>query len=287
MGHGTPLGASKTTKAAFRNRLDRSPAPDSIDIAVVCNDARMVDERDVVDGVYGSRDELPFDVTVSYDLTVDGLQDLLTTDAEFLHYIGHIDAEGFECADGRLDATALNDVGPDAFLLNACQSYEQGVALVDAGAIGGIVTLSDVVNSGAVEMGKTLARLLDRGFPLGNALDVAGDDSALGSQYAVVGDGGFAIAQSQSGVPNVCVVRRVDDDRFELEYRAFPTTDRGMGSLIIPYLETNETHYLSSGTIDTFELSRDELAQFLSLEVTPVVVENELRWSDELDVASL
>jgi hypothetical protein len=60
-----------------------------------------------------------------------------------------------------------------------------------------------------------------------------------------------------------------------------------MGSLIIPYLETNETHYLSSGTIDTFELSRDELAQFLSLEVTPVVVENELRWSDELDVASL
>jgi hypothetical protein len=287
MGHGTPLGASKTTKAAFRNRLDRSPAPDSIDIAVVCNDARMVDERDVVDGVYGSRDELPFDVTVSYDLTVDGLQDLLTTDAEFLHYIGHIDAEGFECADGRLDATVLDDVGPDAFLLNACQSYEQGVALVDAGAVGGIVTLSDVVNSGAVEMGKTLARLLDRGFPLGNALDVAGDDSAIGSQYAVVGDGGFAIAQSQSGVPNVCVVRRVDDDRFELEYRAFPTTDRGMGSLIIPYLETNETHYLSSGTIDTFELSRDELAQFLSLEVTPVVVENELRWSDELDVASL
>jgi hypothetical protein len=287
MGDGTPLGASKTTMQAFRNRLDRSPSPDSIDIAVVCNDREMIDERDVVDEVYGSRDELPFDVTMSYDLTTGELREALTVDTEFLHYIGHIDADGFECADGRLDATSLDEAGADAFLLNACQSYEQGIALVDAGAIGGIVTLSDVVNSGAVGMGKTLARLLNRGFPLGSALDVAGDDSALGSQYTVVGDGGFAIAQSENGVPNVCFVRGVGDDRFELEYKAFPTNDRGMGTLILPHLEENRTHYLSSGSVDTFELSRDELGRFLSLEEVPVVVENELCWSSELDVSSL
>ena len=287
MGDGTPLGASKTTKQAFRNRLARSPTAGTIDIVVVCNDERMVDERDVVDGVYGSRDELPFDVTVQYGRTVAELRETLTTDAEFLHYIGHIDAAGFECADGRLDATTLDEVGPDAFLLNACQSYEQGVGLIDAGAIGGIVTLSDVINSGAVEMGKTLARLLNRGFPLGSALDVAGDDNALGSQYVVVGDGGFAIAQSESGVPNACYVHELGGDRFELEYKTFPTNDRGMGTLVTPCIDGNDVRYLSSGAIDTFELSRNELVRFLSLEDVPVVVENELHWSSELDFASL
>jgi hypothetical protein len=287
MGGGTPLGASKATKQAYRNRLSRSPVEGAIDITVVCNDERMIDERDVVDGVYGSRRELPFDVTVHYDLTVAALREALTADAEFLHYIGHIDADGFECTDGRLDTTSLDHVGPDAFLLNACQSYEQGVALIEAGAIGGIVTLSDVVNSGAVEMGKTLARLLNRGFPLGNALDVASDDNAIGSQYVVVGDGGLAIAQAKSGVPNVCRVRALGDDRFELEYRAFPTSDRGMGTLIIPHLEKNETHYLSSGTVDTFELARAELERFLALEEIPVVVENELYWSSDLDLSSI
>jgi hypothetical protein len=287
VGDGTPLGASKTTIQAFRNRLTRSPAADSIDITVVCNDDAMADERDVVDGVYGTRDELPFEVAVSYDLTVDELRETLTAEGEFFHYIGHIDASGFACADGRLDASSLDEVGPDAFLLNACQSYEQGIALVDAGAIGGIVTLSDVVNSGAVEMGESLARLLNRGFPLGSALDVASDDTAIGSQYVVVGDGSLAIAQPESGVPSVCAVRAVGGDRFELEYRVFPTTARGMGTLVIPHLESVRTHYLSSGTVDTFELSRDELARFLSLGEVPVVVENELRWSGELDVASL
>ncbi|WP_318569711.1 hypothetical protein [Salinigranum marinum] len=287
MGDGTPLGASKTTKQAFRNRLDRSPTAGTIDIVVVCNDERMIDERDVVDGVYGSREELPFDVTVQYGRTVAELRETLTTDVEFLHYIGHIDAAGFECADGRLDATTLDEVGPDAFLLNACQSYEQGVGLIDAGAIGGIVTLSDVINSGAVEMGKTLARLLNRGFPLGSALDVAGDDNALGSQYVVVGDGGFAIAQSESGVPNACYVHELDGDRFELEYKAFPTRERGMGTLIIPHLKDNETHYLSSGFVDSFDLTREELADFLSLADVPVVFENRLCWSSELDFDSL
>jgi hypothetical protein len=35
---------------------------------------------------------------------------------DFLHYIGHIDADGFECRDGRLDVRTLDRVGVDAFL---------------------------------------------------------------------------------------------------------------------------------------------------------------------------
>jgi hypothetical protein len=60
-----------------------------------------------------------------------------------------------------------------------------------------------------------------------------------------------------------------------------------MGSLIKPHIEGVDEHYLSSGTVERFELSRAELAQFLSLEEVPIVIENELCWSSETDVWSL
>lgn len=281
VGEGTPVGASKATVQAYQNRLSRTQAEGQIGITVVCNDQRMAAERDVVDDVYGSRRELPFDVRVEYDLTVAELRTVLEEGTKFLHYIGHIDDEGFDCPDGRLDVDALPSVAVDSFLLNACQSYEQGARLVEAGAIGGIVTLADVVNSGAVRMGCTLARLLNRGFPLQSALGVASDDSAIGDQYLVVGDGGLAIAQAENGTPNVCVIHRAGDG-YELEYRTYPTTDRGMGSLVIPHLVDNSRSFLSSGTIATFEISRDELVRFLSLEDIPVKIDGELRWSSTI-----
>jgi hypothetical protein len=290
VGEGTPLGASKATAEAYRNRLARSPVEGEIGITVVCNDPRMAVERDIVNEVYGSREDLPFDVTVHYDLTVGELREVLTAETEFLHYIGHIDAGGFECSDGRLDATALSSVGPDSFLLNACQSYEQGQALVGSGAVGGIVTLSDVINSGAVRMGRALARLLDRGFPLRSALEVARDESVIGDQYIVVGDGGLAIAQAESGTPNVCDLERAPpsaDYDFEATYRGYPVSERGMGSMVMPAVEGNEEYYLNSGDAATFELSRGEVARYLSLEEIPVRIDGELAWSSELDVESL
>ncbi|MFB6131045.1 MAG: hypothetical protein ABEJ28_09520 [Salinigranum sp.] len=283
VGDGTPIGASKTTPQAYRNRLARPPADGDIDITVVCNDPKMLRERDIVEEVYGSREELPFDVRMYYDLTVEEFSSILTTETDFLHYIGHIDHEGFQCADGKLDATTFEDVGMDSFLLNACQSYEQGETLVDAGAIGGIVTITEVINSGAVEMGGTLARLLNRGFSLRSALRVASGDSVIGNQYGVVGDGGFAITQPEGGFPNVCIVHGAGDG-FELEYKTFTTSEIGIGSLVIPHIQENHRHYLSSGVADRFELSREELEQFLSLEETPVIVNNELYWSDSLTV---
>jgi hypothetical protein len=287
VGEGTPVGASKATTAAYRNRVARSPSDGDIGITVVCNDPRMAVERDVVDAVYGSRQEVPFEVDRHYALDRAELREVLTAETDYLHYIGHIDEAGFECADGKLDATTLESVGTDAFLLNACQSYDQGGALVDGGAIGGIVTLSDVVNAGAVEMGRTLARLLNRGFPLQSALEIARGESAVGSQYTVVGDGGLSIAQAESGTPLLYELGAGEDAEFELAVRAFPTSDRGMGSLVIPYLESNETHFLTSGELDTFELDADELRSFFALEDAPVRVAGELQWSMSLDLSDL
>jgi hypothetical protein len=286
IGDGAPIGASKATTNAFYNRLDRTPADGNIGITVVCNDPRMADERDVVDEVYASQGELPFDVRVHHDLTRTELREVLSTEADLLHYIGHIDGEGFECADGKLDATTLTAAGPDAFLLNACQSYEQGSALIDAGAIAGIVTLSDVINSGAVRMGRMLARLLNRGFTVGSALEVARDDSIIGDQYTIIGDSSLSLARTDGGPPNVCHIRRRADG-YELEWETHPSTSFGMGSLVIPLLNDVNEYHLWSGDSRTFDLTRSELQRFLSLETVPVKIDGSLVWSDEIDFSEL
>jgi hypothetical protein len=286
VGEQTPIGASKATAEAFQNRLNRTPTTGDIDITVVCNDAEMSEEREIVNEVYGSRDELPFTVTVKHGLTTDELRQLLMSETDFLHYIGHIDDDGFDCIDGTFDATSLETVGVDTFLLNACQSYRQGMHLLEAGSIGGVVTLSDVINSGAVRIGRAMARLLNSGFPLQAALTIARDESIVGGKYIVVGDGGMAITQSENGTPNLCKIKSVGD-AFSVEYKTYPTTQRGIGSLVIPIIEGNNNHFLSSGSLDTFEMSKSELEQFLSLENIPVKIDGQLYWSDCVDVDEL
>jgi len=90
-------------------------------------------EEDIVEEFYGARDLFEFDISVYYELTGAELREVLHSDADFLHYIGHVDEDGFQCADGMFDARTMETVEVDAFLLNACQSYKQGQALVDRG----------------------------------------------------------------------------------------------------------------------------------------------------------
>ena len=286
IGSDTPVGASKATVEAFRNRLGRTPSTDEISITVVCNDQEMDAERSAVDEVYGSREELPFDVTIEQQLTTAELREVLTQRCDFLHYIGHIDATGFQCVDGMLDAATLETVGADAFFLNACQSYEQGLRLLERGAIGGVVTLSDVINSGAITIGRVMARLLNSGFPLQAALSIAREQSIVGGQYTVVGDGGLSVTQAESGTPVLCEV--VSQDRgFVVSMRSFVTSNGGMGSLFVPYVDEAGTYFLNSGRIQEFELTEDQLAALLSLEDVPVKMDGELTWSCDLNLEML
>jgi len=282
VGDGAQYGSSKPTVQAYRNRLERTPVEDDIELTVVCNDPRMADERDLVETIYGSRSSLPFDVSVKRRLSVAQLRDVLGESVEFCHYIGHIDAGGFECTDGRLDASDLDTVGVDAFLLNACRSYEQGLELIEAGSIAGVVTMREIANDVAVEIGNTLARLLNAGFTFGAALSIASDQSPLGSQYVALGDGGLAVAQAESGTPNLVSIEEREQG-YEVELTCYPTPKRDIGSLFVPYLESVETWFLNSGTISTFEISADELDAFLDLEEVPVTIDGELHWSTEID----
>lgn len=283
IGSDTPIGASKTTAEAFRNRLGRTPTDGEITITVVCNDVGMDEEQIAVHNVYGSREELPFDVTIRENLTTAELRDELARERDFFHYIGHIDAAGFQCTDGALDATTLETVGVDAFFLNACASYEQGLALIERGAIGGVVTLSDVINSGAMTIGQVMARLLNSGFPIQTALEVAREESLVGGQYTIVGDGGLAIAQAESGSPVLLELEESGSGSYGVSMTSFITSEGGMGSLFIPFVGETSKYFLNSGAVEQFKLTTDELTHLLSLENVPLRINGKLVWSNEMD----
>ena len=109
-GPGYPLKVNKLDVGALRQRIDRRPASDTITIHVVCNDKGMMEEN-VVREIYGLQDMLDFDVVAHYDLSRGELADLLAQQADFIHYIGHVDENGFLCSDGSLDARSIPKVG--------------------------------------------------------------------------------------------------------------------------------------------------------------------------------
>jgi hypothetical protein len=283
-GSDAPVGASKASVQAFRNRLDRETSDGDIDITVVCNDDAMDEEGDVAESVYGSREELPFDVRIHRNLSTEALRLLLETDSDFLHYIGHIDEDGFDCTDGRLDASELDAVGVDAFFLNACRSYGQGMALIEGGAIGGVVTLTEVVNSGAVRVGKTMIRLLNQGFPLRAALDIAEDQSIVGGQYIVVGDGNVDVVQCEDRAPVLLQLENEGDELLLTPYH-YPTRSHGMGSFSRIPAGNPDTNYLTSGPMDTMPVTAEGLRNVLAYDEVPVRYRDELLWSQNVSAS--
>ncbi|WP_231184435.1 hypothetical protein [Haladaptatus sp. DYF46] len=283
VGNGYPIGANKVSIESLRQRVDYTAPDDSaLKVHVVCNDVAM-DEENVVGQFYGLRDFVAFDVSIHEETTTDELATLFQSEADFIHYIGHVDDSGFHCTDGCLDANTLPEVNVDAFLLNACRSYRQGTALVEKGSKGGVVTLAEVINSSATKIGRSLARLLNCGFSLRSALSIAKEELAGGVEYITVGDGGVTLCQSESGAPTMFRVSR-DGEEFLLEHSLFPTANYGLGSITSSEVEQFRTRYLASDSFMQFRLSADEFEQSLELELLPVKIDGELYWSDELSI---
>lgn len=283
VGNGIPIGATKAIPEAYEHRTQREPTIGDIEITVVCNEPEMGEEFEEINEIYGSRSNLRFDTTIYRETTTDELADILCTEADFFHYIGHVDDEGFVCADGKLDSAILNEVAIDSFLLNACSSYTQGENLIKSGSIGGIVTINDVINSGAVRIGRLLAQLLNQGFPLQAALEVAQGEHIVSGLYIVIGDGGLALTQAGS-VPNIATItprtpNSTAETQFALKIQTFVTSRRGMGTMYIPYVSNNETYYLVPGEAETFYVTKSELQEFLSYEEIPVYYNGSLEWS--------
>ncbi|WP_227378859.1 hypothetical protein [Haladaptatus halobius] len=287
LGTGNPVGVNKIIKKAFENKLCRRASTEGIKITVVCNDPDMSSEYDVGDSLYGERDELEFNIDVHRNLTVGELHAVFATETDFLHYIGHITNDEFVCRDGGLDVRNIGDVAVDTFLLNGCRSYEQGKRLIEAGSIGGVVTYSHVGNKSATRIGRLIARLLNRGFSLRSALTLAQEHQIVRNQYVVVGDGSVEIAQCENGTPMVCQIDPDQKNLYDVKLTTFPTIEQGIGSFYWPYIDEIQTYFLISGDLPSFTLSRDSLTQFLRLEQIPVLFENKLRWSTEIDLGDL
>jgi len=287
VGEETPIGASKAMIEAYRNRVTREPREGDIDVVLVCNDEEMNDELDSVEGTYHSRDEVPFDVTtygIEDNITLDHLAIILESDIDFLHYIGHIDETGFQCQNGTLDAASVSNVGVDSFFLNACSSYDQGIELIRKGAIGGAVTLNDVINTGAVRVGRTMAGLLNCGFPLRPALNIASDRSIVGSQYIVVGDGNVDIAHAEGLVPElVDLWDHEDDGMWNVKLTTYPTGHASVGSIYKPEMDSRDRCFLVGSRNMNFEVPSERLWQTSGMTVAPVRVNGRLTWTDQVD----
>ncbi len=279
-----PPGRSWTTLSAHQNSLARADSEGPLEIAVVINDERMCEESQVVDDVY--RAGSPFDVTVHRNLTCEELVAVLEANLDLLHYIGHIRAGGIECANGFLDAHELETVGVDAFFLNACTSDSQGIALIERGSVAGVVTSAVVSNAGATRLGATFARLLDAGFSVFSALNIARLESTQGQYYRVVGDGQLAVSQAESGAPQLAHVTptEVVAEEFEVKIEIQSGTVDNVGSIYMPHLSVNDQYFLCYGLTDTFHVGRDELRRFFQSQNFPVYFDGELRWSFEFDL---
>jgi hypothetical protein len=284
VGDGIPLGASKMNVEAYRRRLAYEPAEDARTSIVVVSNEDEMNEENVVSDIYGTREWLEFDITIRENLTTDEMADVLATDADFLHYIGHVDPEGIRCADGWLDTNSLETVNVTSFLLNACQSYEQGRGLVEAGSIGGIVTVTDVLNATAVKLGRTAANLIDIGFSLLSTLEILEKKSLAASQYMVIGDGTATVVRSQGGTPNLISIEPTEDETYRTSITVFPSEQASLGALFKPYVSGATQQYVNSGHVADYHLTEPELEEFLSMQRVPVELENRLGWSETVSV---
>jgi hypothetical protein len=285
VGDGYPIGAAKPTIGARKRRLDATPSG-AIEVLVVSNSPDMRTESDVRE-LYGLRELVQFEVEVREDLTREELTEVLAEDRDFVHYVGHVTDEGLQCSDGHLDATTLDTVRTRAFVLNGCRSYSQGMALVDAGAIGGLVTLNDVGNEPATKVGRMLAGLLNSGFSLGGTLDILGSEMITGRQYMIVGDPKVTLANAKGGTPILLEAATSDGARYRLSFHGYPTARRGLGTIVTPHVATNTHRYLSSGHVADFIVTKDQVADTLRLERFPVRTNGQLLWSDSLDISNI
>ena len=286
VGEQFPMGASKPTVDAYQRRLERQPTDDSTTtVTLVCNDEAMLEEVD--EELYGFFDMLTFEMRRHRDLTKEELRSVLATETSFLHYVGHVEDEGVQCADGYLDLRTLSETGVEAFLLNGCRSYEQGQALVDAGAFGGVATLTSVSNAKATTTGRHLAHLLDAGFDFHGALDVIRRIRISRQNYVVVGDGRVTISQSDSGTPLLLTCDERGPGQVTVTYHEYPTATFNVGSMTRPYIEENGTQYLAVGEMATFTVSYERLVERLSDHRIPIVVDGELWWTNSIDLSTL
>ncbi|MFC7154310.1 hypothetical protein ACFQPA_02415 [Halomarina halobia] len=272
LAEGVPVSAFTPSLAAFENRLAAPPPNGELDVCVVLNDDAMDGEHEVVARTYRERSAgMPADVTVHESLSVEELARLLESEHDFVHYIGHCEVGGLQCADGGLDCESLSGSGVRTFFLNACGSYHQGRALVERGSVAGAVTLRTVLNRPAATVGTTFARLLMCGFGIERAMQLARRQIMMSTDYAVVGDGTYSITGAEPAVVHLDET----EDGYELTYRV-PADGRVGDGFRAPF----ESCRRLRGTAARASFDPASAEAFIKARNVPVIYDGTLYWSD-------
>ncbi|WP_324662345.1 CHAT domain-containing protein [Haloarcula sediminis] len=272
---GTPIGAFKTTPSAYENRYRyRAKESDKFQLSVVLNDMEMSDERHAVSEIYRAAD-LPMDVTVRDQLTTDALADVFESENDFVHFIGHCEDDGLCCPDGTLSMASLSESHTRTFFLNACGSYQQGLDLIEQGSVAGAVTFADVLDSHAAMVGTAFARLLSNGFCIQRALQLARRRIMMSKDYAVVGDGTYALLPEPTDPVVVMVSER--DGGYSLTCEVM--TPQGAGA---SYDLPIDGKTALNGTATEYTVSAATLVDTLESHSLPVIFEGDFHWSGDL-----
>lgn len=220
---------------------------------------------------YRERD-LPMDVTVLLDPTVDQLAATFERPTDLLHFVGHHDPGGLRCTDGLFTPEMLSECGVEAFFLNACGSIETGEKLVRRGAAAGAVTTRSVFDESATQVGCDWARLIALGWSVERALDLARRvDQPDG--YVSVGDGTHRVASRDDGIsPELEVLEREEgQEQLRVNYasplKAGTTVDD----------EFPDGSRLATTTA-WFDPSDEEVRAALSIRDNPLRRDGELHW---------
>ena len=271
---GEVVDAFKSAPAAYEHARSRPATGDALDVTLVLNDPEMDAELAVADVYRDHAGTVPLDVTVREELSTDELAATLERSHDFLHYVGHCEADGLRCSDGHLSASSLSRSGARAFFLNACGSYHEGERLVKRGSVAGAVTLEKVLNEQAAKVGTAFGRLVVAGYGVDRALSVARRRVMMGKDYAAVGDGTATIAPAV-GEPAIATVEPGSGSELDVTYEPAP----GAGS---HYDDPFDDGHGPRGDPATAQLTRHELANFLQGRTLPVVFDGEFRWSESL-----
>ncbi|WP_267640050.1 hypothetical protein [Haloarchaeobius amylolyticus] len=300
-GPGIPTNASKATQASLEHGLDIDNEKDSIKVAMVCTDESMLPARDALDDLYDKDRGINREIVRLFDPDRAKLRSVLADDQyDLLHFIGHANRAGLHCRDGVLDVGDLARVGPDLFVLNACETYHQARSLVEQGAVAGVTTHSRVANRDANIIGRNISRLLSEGFSMSAAVEQATMHLDSRSQYLVVGDGLSRFSIRGDVTPTVVTVNLRDEDSAVLSVKTYLWEPHKVGTVTMNCVyaeDETETEWMDTifdpGETSTYTIDRVRLPKAVmefgdSETGPPLWVAGELHWPEsESDVERL
>ena len=279
LGDDVPIDVFKTFPEAYENRqkyLDDSP----ISVVAVLNNADMREEHDAAVERYEQQaDALNIDIEVRENITSADLARVFESRNDLVHFIGHSDEDGLECADGFLSISSVSESNTQTFFLNACGSYHEGVGLVRKGSVAGGVTFEAVTDSQAAKVGTTFARLMVSGYSMERALDKARQQVMTPKDYAVVGDGTHVLTQSDAIIPPG---HRLSEDDDECVLEVTQMTPREKGGEGQERFEGFDLDFHLNAQRRTYRFAKEDLSAATEVIENPVLFDGQLYWSDEL-----